>query len=87
MGENISLSVDFLGAHTFQSSGYENIITNSTYNGGVVRQSGNLSFSRIFEAGHYGERDFVVYCYVWSCSEELTNYSVCSPTRNLLSDF
>lgn len=53
-GENVSLSVDFPGAASFRSSGYANIITNSTYTGGVVRQIGQLSFSRVFEAGHYG---------------------------------
>lgn len=36
----------------FPSAGYAPIITNSTYIGGVVRQYGNLSFSRIYDAGH-----------------------------------
>ena len=27
-------------------------MTNSTYNGGVAKQFGNFSFSRVFEAGH-----------------------------------
>ncbi|KAL8695152.1 MAG: hypothetical protein Q9218_000320 [Villophora microphyllina] len=36
----------------FYSAGYADIVVNSTYVGGVVRQYGNLSFSRIFDAGH-----------------------------------
>ncbi|KAL8766182.1 MAG: hypothetical protein Q9209_006947 [Squamulea sp. 1 TL-2023] len=36
----------------FYSAGYAAIVVNSTYVGGMVRQYGNLSFSRIFGAGH-----------------------------------
>lgn len=36
----------------FASAGYAPIIVNDTYIGGVVRQYGNLSFSRIYQAGH-----------------------------------
>ena len=36
----------------FYSAGYAEIVVNSTYVGGVVRQYGNLSFSRIYDAGH-----------------------------------
>ncbi|KAI4240433.1 MAG: hypothetical protein L6R40_005144 [Gallowayella cf. fulva] len=36
----------------FYSAGYAPIVVNSTYVGGVVRQFGNLSFSRIYDAGH-----------------------------------
>ena len=36
----------------FYSAGYADIVVNKTYVGGVVRQYGNLSFSRIFDAGH-----------------------------------
>ncbi|KAL6820407.1 Alpha/Beta hydrolase protein [Trichoderma sp. SZMC 28015] len=34
------------------NAGYANLVTNSSYIGGVVRQHGNVSFSRVFEAGH-----------------------------------
>lgn len=37
----------------FPQAGYENIQTNSREVGGVVRQFGNLSFSRIYQAGHF----------------------------------
>ena len=34
-------------------AGYEYITTNNSYHGGAVRQFENLSFSRIFQAGHF----------------------------------
>ncbi|KAF4969133.1 hypothetical protein FZEAL_10283 [Fusarium zealandicum] len=36
----------------FADAGYAPIIVNDSYIGGVVRQYGNLSFSRIYQAGH-----------------------------------
>ncbi|KAF4468384.1 Carboxypeptidase S1 like A [Fusarium albosuccineum] len=51
-GENVSLTLDFAGSGEFRSAGYEYIVTNSSYNGGFVREYGNLSFSRVFESGH-----------------------------------
>ena len=36
----------------FYSAGYADIVINNTYVGGAVRQYGNLSFSRIYDAGH-----------------------------------
>lgn len=36
----------------FYSAGYADIVVNNSYVGGVVRQYGNLSFSRIYDAGH-----------------------------------
>lgn len=55
-GEAISLSVaaniSSVYSSKFPAAGYAPIIVNSSYIGGVVRQYGNLSFSRIYEAGH-----------------------------------
>lgn len=54
-GEAVSLAVAAAVpayASKFRSAGYAPIIVNTTYIGGVVRQFGNLSFSRIYEAGH-----------------------------------
>ncbi|KAK5078291.1 hypothetical protein LTR64_003300 [Lithohypha guttulata] len=34
------------------TAGYAPIVTNNSYIGGVVREYGNLSFSRIYDAGH-----------------------------------
>ena len=39
-------------ASHFPAAGYAPVITNISYIGGVVRQFGNLSFSRIYQAGH-----------------------------------
>ncbi len=50
--EKLSLAAQWSGADSFNAAGYEFVHTNGTYNGGVVRQHGNLSFSRVFEAGH-----------------------------------
>ncbi|KAI9049072.1 hypothetical protein LZ554_006920 [Drepanopeziza brunnea f. sp. 'monogermtubi'] len=55
-GEAISLAVAEATspsyASIFRSAGYAPIIVNTSYIGGVVRQFGNLSFSRIYDAGH-----------------------------------
>ena len=53
-GEAISFSI---AAQTpayapFYAAGYADIVVNDTYVGGAVRQYGNLSFSRIYDAGH-----------------------------------
>ncbi|ENI07222.1 hypothetical protein COCC4DRAFT_49129 [Bipolaris maydis ATCC 48331] len=36
----------------FPAAGYADIVVNPSYVGGAVRQYGNLSFSRIYDAGH-----------------------------------
>ena len=36
----------------FPAAGYSDIVVNSSYVGGQVRQFGNLSFARIYDAGH-----------------------------------
>lgn len=36
----------------FNAAGYADIVVNRTYVGGATRQWGNLSFSRIYDAGH-----------------------------------
>ncbi|RBR24481.1 uncharacterized protein FIESC28_02677 [Fusarium coffeatum] len=50
--ENASLHIPFHSAKSFANSGYANIVTNSFYNGGLVREHGGLSFSRVYQAGH-----------------------------------
>jgi carboxypeptidase C (cathepsin A) len=54
-GEAISLAINSTLSSSFAKAGYANIETNSSYVGGLVRQHGNLSFSRVFQAGHEGE--------------------------------
>lgn len=51
-GEAVSLSINYTNSSDFHAAGYEPIHTNASYIGGVVRQYGNLSFSRVFQAGH-----------------------------------
>ncbi|KHJ30627.1 putative carboxypeptidase s1 [Erysiphe necator] len=55
-GEAISFAVAAetspLYASNFPAAGYEPIIVNTSYIGGAVRQFANLSFSRIYDAGH-----------------------------------
>lgn len=50
--ENASLHIPFNGADSFADSGYADIVTNSSYNGGLVREHSGLSFSRVYQAGH-----------------------------------
>jgi hypothetical protein len=51
-GERVSLAIPYRDAQRFAQAGYEPIVVNSSYMGGQVRQSGNLSFSRVYQAGH-----------------------------------
>ncbi|KAL1594440.1 hypothetical protein SLS60_010200 [Paraconiothyrium brasiliense] len=67
-GEAVSLALAHESPYssTFTAAGYANIVSNESYVGGHVRQYGNLSFSRIFDAGHtvpsyQAETSFVVF--------------------------
>lgn len=53
-GEAVSFAIAAgASAHSpFYLAGYADIVVNETYVGGAVRQFGNLSFSRIYDAGH-----------------------------------
>ncbi|KAL4890087.1 Alpha/Beta hydrolase protein [Aspergillus ambiguus] len=51
-GEEVSVLVPHAEAEQFRAAGYAPLRTNATYVGGMVRQYGNFSFSRVFEAGH-----------------------------------
>jgi hypothetical protein len=51
-GELVSLSLNYSDTENFQKAGYAPIEVNSSYIGGQVRQFGNLSFTRVYEAGH-----------------------------------
>ncbi|KAI0888429.1 alpha/beta-hydrolase [Annulohypoxylon maeteangense] len=55
-GEAISLALASSSptyTSAFPAAGYAPIIVNDSYIGGVVRQFGNLSFSRVYQAGHF----------------------------------
>lgn len=60
--ENLSLQANWSGAQHFRDAGYEEIRVNDTYIGGVTRQYGKLSFSRVFEAGHDREYSRACMC-------------------------
>ncbi|KAK5273981.1 hypothetical protein LTR99_000764 [Exophiala xenobiotica] len=49
---SVSLAVNYSHTSDFAAAGYANISVNSSYVGGLVRQYGNFSFSRVFQAGH-----------------------------------
>ncbi|KAM0720596.1 hypothetical protein Q7P37_004732 [Cladosporium fusiforme] len=51
-GEQLTLAANWPGAAAYRKAGYEEIRVNATYIGGVVKQHGLLSFSRVFDAGH-----------------------------------
>jgi carboxypeptidase C (cathepsin A) len=54
-GEAVSFAVAAAAGPTYlpwYGAGYAPIVANASYIGGVVREFGNLSFSRIYDAGH-----------------------------------
>jgi carboxypeptidase C (cathepsin A) len=51
-GEQLSLAIPYVNATSFAEAGYADLVVNDTYVGGQVRQYGNLSFTRVYEAGH-----------------------------------
>lgn len=54
-GEAVSFAIAGAAGSSYLpwfAAGYAPIVTNGSYVGGVVRQYGNLSFSRIYDAGH-----------------------------------
>ncbi|GKZ30320.1 hypothetical protein AbraIFM66950_008742 [Aspergillus brasiliensis] len=51
-GEEVSLLVEYEEAEKFRGAGYAEVQTASSYVGGLVRQYGNFSFTRVFQAGH-----------------------------------
>ncbi|KAI9652132.1 MAG: hypothetical protein M1829_001837 [Trizodia sp. TS-e1964] len=50
-GEAVSLAINHKLSSNFRQAGYTNIQTNGSYVGGQVRQHGNFSFSRVYQAG------------------------------------
>ncbi|KAJ0382564.1 hypothetical protein COL922a_012295 [Colletotrichum nupharicola] len=51
-GEKVSLAIPWADQENFAKAGYQPLLTNETYEGGQVRQYGNLSFIRVYQAGH-----------------------------------
>lgn len=44
--------MNYPSAGSFRAAGYADLQTNGSYVGGLVRQHANVSFSRVFQAGH-----------------------------------
>ncbi|KUJ21338.1 alpha/beta-hydrolase [Mollisia scopiformis] len=53
-GEKTSLAIPWSSKNEFASAGYQPIYLSKTYVAGQVRQYGNFSFSRVYQAGHQG---------------------------------
>ncbi|KAK8118092.1 uncharacterized protein PG998_006373 [Apiospora kogelbergensis] len=51
-GEAVSLNISSKYTADFRKAGYTDIHTGKNETGGMVRQFGNLSFSRVYNAGH-----------------------------------
>ncbi|TPX11653.1 uncharacterized protein E0L32_007632 [Thyridium curvatum] len=51
-GEAVSRAINYTHTKDFNAAGYASIQTNASLVGGQVRQYGNLSFSRVYQAGH-----------------------------------
>lgn len=97
-GEAISLAIAAsvpAYAARFPMSGYADIVVNSSYVGGAVRQFGNLSFARIYDSGHLipayqPETAFTIFTRIIqgtaiSTGEpaNLTSYSTSGPQQSL----
>lgn len=52
-GEQVSLAIDHSHKDAFAKAGYQDIKVNRGYVGGHVRQAGNLTFARVYQAGHH----------------------------------
>ncbi|VBB80201.1 Putative protein of unknown function [Podospora comata] len=54
-GQSTSLSIagSFSRYNAFHTTGYAPLLTNKTYTGGSTRQLSNLSFTRVYDAGHF----------------------------------
>lgn len=51
-GEAVSIAIPYDSDASFKATGYANMVTDNYALGGMTRQYGNLSFSRVFQAGH-----------------------------------
>lgn len=48
----MSLAIPYEFTDKFHAAGYADVVVNDSYIGGQVRQYGNLSFTRVYQAGH-----------------------------------
>ena len=59
-GERAVLAVDYSAKEQFKNAGYEPIMYGENLTvGGNVKQFGNYSFSRVYQAGHEGKKSLL----------------------------
>ncbi|KAK3640763.1 hypothetical protein LTR56_004466 [Elasticomyces elasticus] len=51
-GENSSLKIPWSSQHEFKAAGYTPLVVSPVHSGGLTRQYGNLSFTRVYQSGH-----------------------------------
>ncbi|KAK6394760.1 hypothetical protein LTR65_001552 [Meristemomyces frigidus] len=51
-GERSSLKIPWSSRDSFQAAGYAPLVISPVHSGGLTRQYGNLSFTRVYQAGH-----------------------------------
>jgi hypothetical protein len=51
-GENVSMNIPWSKKNDFNKAGYTDLKVGKRHIGGQVRQYGNLSFTRVYQAGH-----------------------------------
>ncbi|PVH95835.1 carboxypeptidase-like protein S1 [Periconia macrospinosa] len=51
-GDEVAKAIPWKGSEGYTTAEYAEIQTNDSYVGGLVRQYGNLSYTRIYQAGH-----------------------------------
>ncbi|KAK3118025.1 hypothetical protein LTR53_000062 [Teratosphaeriaceae sp. CCFEE 6253] len=51
-GERSSLGIPWSSQAAFRGAGYTPLVVSPVYSGGLTRQYGNLSFTRVYQAGH-----------------------------------
>lgn len=83
--EAVAEAAGWAGQERYKAAGYEEVMVNGSYVGGVVRQFGGLSFTRVFNAGHHGQSA----SFLKLIRKRLTPFSPNScglPARNRLPD-
>lgn len=51
-GEQSSLKIPWSSQESFEAAGYTPLVMSPVHSGGLTRQYGNLSFTRVYQAGH-----------------------------------
>jgi carboxypeptidase C (cathepsin A) len=76
-GERTSLAIEYTDSEEFRSAGYIPVWLDDFSIAGQVRQYGNLSFTRVYQAGHMGKS-----CIPLTIGGRLTYFSAILSTRS-----